>query len=221
MNRFFNALLLFLLFPTMALTVFVGFDLPVDFLKVSGSNIPYRNEVFLVLGLFLLLINLRRSIRRWMGMNLVNKTSRFSWNEEVSKERRLRVYVYNGLEALVMTAVGTALFTVSPEAWFPATALWFGAFDNVIFTLVGLSGGKYRAGITSKAVILADRDVQLVYFSGLRKVTIHQDSIYFDYIKGLQLSIPLDSIEQGQRDTFFETLEKQIDRDKVFITKNR
>jgi len=99
--------------------------------------------------------------------------------------------------------------------------LWFGAFDNVIFTLVGLSGGKYRAGITSKAVILADRDVQLVYFSGLRKVTIHQDSIYFDYIKGLQLSIPLDSIEQGQRDTFFETLEKQIDRDKVFITKNR
>lgn len=219
MNRFFNALLLFLLFPTMALTVFVGFDLPVDFLKVSGSNIPYRNEVFLVLGLFLLLINLRRSIRRWMGMNLVNKTSRFSWNEEVSKERRLRVYVYNGLEALVMTAVGTALLTVSPEAWFPATALWFGAFDNVIFTLVGLSGGKYRAGITSKAVILADRDVQLVYLSGLRKVSIHQQTIYFDYIKGLQMTIPVESIEPEQREAFFTVLESKVDRDKVFFSR--
>ena len=219
MNRFFNALLLFILFPTMSLTVFVGFDLPVDFLKVSGSNIPYRNEVFLVLGLFLLLINLRRSIRRWMGMNLVNKTSRFSWNEEVSKERRLRVYVYNGLEALVMTAVGTALFTVSPEAWFPATALWFGAFDNVIFTLVGLSGGKYRAGITSKAVILADRDVQLVYLSGLRKVSIHQQTIYFDYIKGLQMTIPVESIEPEQRDVFFTVLESKVDRDKVFFSR--
>ena len=219
MNRFFNALLLFLLFPTMALTVFVGFDLPVDFLKVSGSNIPYRNEVFLVLGLFLLLINLRRSIRRWMGMNLVNKTSRFSWNEEVSKERRLRVYVYNGLEALVMTAVGTALLTVSPEDWFPATALWFGAFDNVIFTLVGLSGGKYRAGITSKAVILADRDVQLVYLSGLRKVSIHQQTIYFDYIKGLQMTIPVESIEPEQREAFFTVLESKVDRDKVFFSR--
>lgn len=219
MNRFFNAILLFILFPTMALTVFVGFDLPVDFLKVSGSNIPYRNEVFLVLGLFLLLINLRRSIRRWMGMNLVNKTSRFSWNEEVSKERRLRVYVYNGLEALVMTAVGTALFAVSTEAWFPATALWFGAFDNVIFTLVGLSGGKYRAGITSKAVILADRDVQLVYLSGLRKVSIHQQTIYFDYIKGLQMTIPVESIELEQRDVFFTVLESKVDRDKVFFSR--
>ncbi len=221
MNRFFNALLLFFLFPTMALTIFVGFDLPVDFLRVSGSNIPYRKEAFLVLGLILLLINLRRSIRRWMGMSLVNKTKRFSWNEEVSKERRTRVYVYNGLEALVMTAVGTALFVVTKEAWFPAVAFWFGAFDNVIFSLVGLSGGKYRAGISSKAVILADRDVQLVYFSGLRKVSVHQQTIYFDYIKGLQLMIPVDSIDPLQRETFFAVLESKVDRDKVFFSRKK
>jgi hypothetical protein len=221
MNRFFNAVLLFFLFPTMALTIFVGFDLPVDFLKVSGSNIPYRKEAFLVLGLLLLLVNLRRSIRRWMGINLVNKRTRFSWNEEVSKERRIRVYVYNGLEALVMTAVGTALFVVSPEAWFPAVAFWFGAFDNVIFTLVGLTGGKYRAGITSKAVILADRDVQLVYFSGLRKVSIHQQTIYFDYIKGLQMMIPVESIEPDQREAFFTVLESKVDRDKVFFSRTK
>ncbi len=219
MNRFFNALLLFILFPTMALTIFVGFDLPVEVLKVSGANLPYRKEAFLILGLFLFMINLRRSIRRWMGMKMVNQVSKFSWNSEVSKERRQRVYVYTLLEALVMAFVGTALYVVTPEAWFPALALLFGTVDNLIFTFVGFTRGKYRAGITSKAVILADRDVQLVYFSGLRKVSIHQESIYFDYIKGLQLYIPLDSIEKEQREEFFKVLESKVNRDKVFFSK--
>lgn len=221
MNRFFNALLLFILFPTMALTIFVGFDLPIEILKVSGANLPYRHEAFLVLGLFLILINIRRSIRRWMGMRLVNQTAKFSWNQEVSKERRMRVYVYTLLEALVMAFVGTALYVITPEAWFPSVALLFGTVDNLIFTIIGLSGGKYRAGITSKAVILADRDVQLVYFTGLRKVSIHQQSIYFDYIKGLQLIIPVESIEESQREEFFQVLESKVDRDKVFFSKTR
>lgn len=219
MNRFFNALLLFILFPTMALTIFVGFDLPIEVLKVSGANLPYRKEAFLILGLFLLMINLRRTIRRWMGMRMVNQVSKFAWNREVSKERRQRVYVYTLLEALVMAFVGSALYVVTPEAWFPALALLFGTVDNLIFTVVGFTKGKYRAGITSKAVILADRDVQLVYFSGLRKVSIHQESIYFDYIKGLQLYIPLDSIEKEQREEFFKILESKVNRDKVFFSK--
>lgn len=217
MNRFFNALLLFFLFPTMILTIFVGFDLPIEFLKVSGSNLPYREEAFLVLGLFLLLINLRRSIRRWMGMNLVNKTSKFSWNSVVSKERKQRVAVYTSLEALVMLFVGVSLLVVTTEAWFPAIAFLFGTLDNILFTVVGLGGNLYRAGITSKAVILADRDVQLAYFSGLRKVSIHQQTIYFDYIKGLQLSIPLESIKESDLQDFFNVLESKVDRDKVFF----
>jgi hypothetical protein len=221
MNRFFNALLLFILFPTMALTIFVGFDLPIEIIKVSGASLPYRTEAFLILGLFLFVINIRRSIRRWMGMRMVNQISKFAWNAEVSKERRQRVYVYTLLEALVMAFVGAALYVVTPEAWFPALALIFGTVDNVIFTIVGLSRGKYRAGITSKAVILADRDVQLVYFTGLRKVSIHQESIYFDYIKGLQLYIPLDSIEKDQRESFFDVLESKVDRDKVFFSKTK
>lgn len=221
MNRFINALLLFLLFPTMAMTIFVGYDLPVEFLKTSGSQMPYRFEIFLGLGLLLLIINVRRSIRRWMGLRLVNQTSKFKWNVPMSKERRLRVQTYNIIEAFVMAFVGTVLYKVSNEAFLPAIAFWFTTVDNVIFTLIGSVNKRFRIGITSKAVIAADRDVALVYFGGLRKVSIHQDSIYFDYIKGLQLSIPVDCIEEGQKDKFFETLGQQLDRDKVFITKNR
>ena len=76
-------------------------------------------------------------------------------------------------------------------------------------------------GITSKAVVVADRDVSVLYFSGLRKVSIHQQSIYFDYIKGLQLSFPIDCMEKDQHDVFFNVLEEQLDTDKVFVTKLR
>lgn len=202
----------------MAVTIYVGFDLPIEFLRVSGSALPYREEILLGLGLIIFIINLRRTIRRWMGMHIVNQLKKFKWNAEVTKERKQRVIVYNFLEALVLGSVGFGLFTVSPEAWFPALALVFCTVDNLIFTIVGIAGKKYRAGVTSKAVILADRDVQLIYFSGLRKVSIHQQSIYFDYIKGLQMDIPLDSIPKDELPAFFEAIESNIDRDKVFFS---
>lgn len=221
MNKFINALLLFIFFPTMALTIFVGYDMPIEFLKTSGSQLPYRFEAFLILGLLILIINVRRSIRRWMGMRLVNQIEKFKWNAPMSSERKKRIIVYNLLEALVMASAGLTLYYVSNEAWMPAIGFCFTTVDNIIFTLVGSRKDRFRAGITSKAVIVADRDVSLVYFGGLRKVSIHQTSIYFDYIKGLQLSFPTDCIEDNQTEIFFETLEQQVDRNKVFVTKNR
>jgi hypothetical protein len=221
MNRFINALLLFLFFPTLALTVFVGFDLPFEPLRTTGSQFKYREELFLILGLLLLVISLRRSIRRWMGMVLVLKLSKFKWNTPAGPERVKRVWVYTIMEALVFLFAAAALFRVTSQAWLPATALAFVCLDNIFFLLIGSLKKGFRAGVTSKAVIMADRDVKLVYFSGLRKVSIHQGSVYFDYIKELQLSFPLDAIALEERDQFFEALNAQLDRDKVFVTIRR
>jgi hypothetical protein len=221
MNKFINALLLFILLPTMAFSVIVGFDLPLEFLRTTGGQIIYTFEIFLGFGLLLLIINVRRSVRRWMGMRIVNQTHKFLWNQPVSLERKKRVNVYNVLEAFVMFCVGSALYYVTSAAILPAIAFWYATADNLIFLGIGSMKQRFRAGITKKAVVVADRDVSVLYFSGLRKVTIHQDSIYFDYIKSLQLSFPLDCIEESQRDQFFATLEAQLDPDKVFVTRQR
>lgn len=205
----------------MWLTVYIGFDLPIESLHTSGRQMPFRFEVFLSIGLLFLIINLRRSIRRWMGMRLVNQISKFKWNEPVSKDRKQRIIVYNLLEALVMFFVGTTLYSICSDSWMPASAFWFGATDNILFLVIGLRKNRFRSGITSKAVIVADRDVSLIYFSGLRKVSIHQQSVFFDYIKGLQLSFPIDCMEKEQRESFFTSLEGQINKDKVFVTKLR
>ena len=220
MNRFINMLLMFLLVPTMLMAIYVGFDLPVTFLKTTGAYIPYREEIFLGLGLLILIVNVRRSIRRWMGMRIVSKQMKFKWNAPVSKTRKRRIITYTILEVLVMTFVGIALYIVEPQAWFPAIAFIFGAVDNIIFSTVGLSGNHYRIGLSSKALIVADREVILLYFKGLRKISVQQQSIYFDYIKGIQLTFPSDCIQDEHRAEFFKLLEEQIDEDRVFFSKN-
>lgn len=218
MNRSINVLLVFLLIPIMLVTIFVGFDLPLTFLKTTGAEMPYREQIFLGLGLIVLMVNLRRSIRRWIGMMTVSKVKKFKWNEPISLSRKKRVLTYSILEIIVMTFVAVALYIVSPEAWFPATAFLVSAVDNLIFTVVGLKTNNFRIGLSSKALIIADREIIVLYFTGLRQVSQHQQSIYFDYIKGLQMDFPTDCIQEENREEFFKTLEAQMDPERVFFS---
>lgn len=219
MNKFINMLLLFIGFPTMLFTIIVGFDLPLSFLNTSGAQLESRFYIFLTLGLMLLVINLRRSVRRWMGMRLVNQIDKFRWNSLMSADRVKRVNVYTILEAAVMLAFGIGLYRVTPEAWLPMVAMVFGAIDNVVFSIYGSSAKKFRYGLTSKALILADRDVIIIYFNGLRKVSQQQQSIYFDFIKDLQLSFPIDCIKEEEQEQFFHTLKETLNPEKVYFSK--
>ncbi len=219
MNRFINALLLFIYFPTLLITIFVGFDLPIQILRVPGSELPYKEYIFLGLGILILLVNIRRSVRRWMGMRIVGKVKRFKWNFAVSTERKSRVFTYLVLEGVILAIAGAALYIISKDAWLPAIALILPAIDNLAFLIIGKQRDGFRVGLSSKALIVADRDVTLLYFTGLRKVSIHQQTIYFDYIKDLQLSFPLDCIQSEMKNEFFAQLKDQVNTDKVFFSK--
>lgn len=218
MNKSINVLLVFLLIPVMLVTIIVGFDLPLTFLKTTGAEMPYREQIFLGFGLIVFFINVRRSIRRWVGMVMVSKVKKFKWNQPISLPRKKRVATYSILEIVVMTFVAIALFTVSPQAWFPAIAFLFAAIDNLVFTIVGLKTNGFRIGLSSKALIVADREIIVLYFTGLRKVSQHQQSIYFDYIKDLQMNFPTDCIQEENRAEFFKTLEAQMDPDRVYFS---
>jgi len=218
MNKFINVLLIFVGLPIMLYTIYVGFDLPIGFMNMTGSELPYRFETFLVMGLLLLIINLRRSIRRWMGLRLVNQTDKFKWNSTMSSERITRVNMYNAMEAVIMAFFGVGLYVVSPEAWMPMIGLLFGSADNIIFSIYGTSKHKYRTGLTSKALVIADRDVIVIYFKGLRKVSAQQQSIYFDFVKDLQLSFPTNCIKYAEQPAFFDALKSTVDQEKVFFS---
>jgi hypothetical protein len=76
---------------------------------------------------------------------------------------------------------------------------------------------NFRVGITSKAILVSDREIILIYLAGLRKVSVSQQTVYFDYIQDLQLSFPIDCVEPAERAAFFTTLEAQLDPDRVLF----
>ena len=156
MNRFINAVLLFITLITAFVAIYVGFDLPFGILKTTGANIPYVDYILDGLGLFMFIIVLRRTYRRWMAIRIVNRLSKFKWNEPVSKERRVRVIIYNIIELFVYFFAAATLYWLTERAWIPVLALLFAVFDNLVLSVFNK---KYRSGLTSKAVIIADREV--------------------------------------------------------------
>lgn len=216
MNSFINLLLLAITIPTLFFSVFVGFDLPVEFLRTTAAQLPYRFEIFLGLGLILFVISMRRSLRRWMGIRMVNQVSKFRWTGQISKTRKQRVIVYTVLESAIMLAVGIGYISLTKEAWIPAFVMILFAADGLVFLLINAKN-KFRVGLSSKAILTADREVILLYLEGLRKVSIGQQSIYFDYIQELQLSFPTDCIQEAELNDFFDQLKESVNRDKVLF----
>jgi hypothetical protein len=216
MNSFINVLLLVVTFPTMLLSVFVGFDLPIDFLNTTGANLLYRFEIFLGLGLLFAIISLRRSVRRWMGVRMTSQTSKFAWNGTISKERKQRVVLYTSIESIVLFFLAFSYYYVTEQTIFISAVLVFFSIESMIFLMVNVKR-NFRVGITSKAILVSDREIILIYLAGLRKVSVSQQTVYFDYTQDLQLSFPIDCVEASERTAFFTILEAQLDPNRVLF----
>lgn len=220
MNKFINILLLIILFPVIGLTIIVGFDIPVDFLKLSGANLPYKLEIFSALAVLIFLIGARRSIRRWMGVRMVNTVKRFQWNAPMNKNRYKQSILYLILEAAVHFFIAITLVEVSFHSWPVALGLTILGIDHLFFAFLSKKRQLFRVGITSKAILVADRDVKALYFSGLKKISKHQQSLFFDYEEDLQIAFPSDCISDSEKEEFKQQIEKFVDRDRVFFTES-
>lgn len=218
MNKFINILLLLILFPTVGYTLIVGFDFPLEFLKISGNNLPYKLETFAVFAGIIFTVGLRRSLRRWMGVKMITQLHKFQWSAPMSKERYKQGSMYLYLEAFTHLAAAYGVYYVTPLSWPVSLALCILAFDHVLFAFLGNQKKWFRVGMTSKAILVADRDLKAVYFTGLRSVDKQAQTLFFDYIKDFQVAFPADCIEENQKEAFKQQLEKNIDRDSVFFT---
>jgi len=112
--------------------------------------------------------------------------------------------------------VAYAMFRVTGEHHYPGIVLFGFSVEGLFFLVIGIRN-KFRVGISSKAVIVSDREVTIVYLSGLRQVTIGKESVYFDYIKDLQLSFPTDCIAPEELDSFRSGIREVVDNDRVLI----
>ena len=216
MNRAINLLLLFLSFPTMAYVIVVGFDLPIDFLHTTGQQLEHREVTFIGASVLSLLLILRRSASRWVGVGMTRKPERFIWCTEVGRERKKQVRMYLIIEAVIALIFAVVIYRITPEALPIALVYGLLFLDQLVFLLVAMPW--FRVGVTHKAVVVADREVKVLYFSGLRRVESHQQTIYFEYIEELQLFFPTNCIPEGKYEEFRTALETRLNRDRVYFS---
>ena len=216
MNRATNILLMFFAFPAMAYTIFVAFDVPLEMLHISMGSFEHRDKIFLVFALIFLILIVRRSVSRWAGVNMTRKPERFLWSVKVGKERKKNVRLFLIIEMLFAGVFALGLLWLTPESWPIAVAFGVMFLDQLIFMLV--APRWFRVGIAQQAIVVTDRELRLIYYSGLRRVDKHQQTIYFDYVEDLQLFFPENCIPEGSYTAFREALETKVDRNRVFFS---
>lgn len=214
MNRSINILLIFFSFPAFAFIICVAFD--IRFLNIAIAELSFKFPIFVGVATFLLLLIIRRSVSRWVGVTMTRKPERFLWSTPVSAGRKKQVRLFLVLEALIALFAMITSLLLTVEAWPIALVYGIMVFDQFVFLAIAQSW--FRVGITHKAVVVADREVRLLFFSGLRRVETHQQTVYFEYIEDLQLFFPINCIPEGKYGEFKAALEERVNRDRVFFS---
>lgn len=220
MNRFYNIWLFIITFVSFPFALAVGLNEDFEFLgfKIQGEEFAYKQVVFIVGGAALFLLGALRASKKWMGLNVMRQVKRFKYTSEISEERRKRVLIYNSIEIIFLLLFGLFFFIMTTEAIYLTIAYVLLSLENLANSFVGINNQGYGIGISSKALIRVDREVNVIYFKGLQKITKHQDTLYFDYINDLTLHIPLNCVPQDKETEFYQALKEQVDPNKVYYS---
>jgi hypothetical protein len=163
-----------------------------------------------------LLLGLVRIRRRWQGMRDMRKFGKFTFVRGISNKAKNSSVLFTLGELFFMLAFFYFLgkMTLLERAYTTVMLLvmLILIFESIIFLIkIFIGGDAFRIGINKKVVAYFNREMYLFYFTGLRRIEIHQDMINFQYKGDLNLFLPLEILKKEDRaafrDALIETLE--------------
>jgi hypothetical protein len=220
MNRIFNIWILIVTVITFPVAIAVGKNLDFNLfgIAIQGEEFPYQDIIFTISAALIFLLGALRSSKKWIGMNVVKQVKRFKFSTPISESRRSRVLLYNLLEILFFLIFAAGLFYFSWSTIYIVLVFILISLDSIINTILGIKGRQYRVGITKNAVVMADRETKAIYFTGLKRISKHQQTLYFEYTNGLVLHFPTNLVPDDQWEHFEQTLREQVSQEKVYYT---
>jgi hypothetical protein len=216
MNRLANSWLLItaiLVFP-FAFAVGYNIDYSLFGLEIQGVEFEYKELVFGIAAGSAFLFGALKATRRWMGLRIVSQKKKFIYSDIISVERKNRVALYGIIEIVFLLLFGAYYATLSEYSVYIGLVYFIIAGEHILHLVLGLGRNLYRIGLTKKALVAVDREARVLFFSGLRKISRHQQTLYFEYKNDLVLHIPTNMIpdENG----FIKELRQVVNPDKVF-----
>ncbi len=218
MNRFFNSWIFFLSIIAFPFVIAVGWNENFQFFgfSIPGEEFAYGYILFPTISGLLLLLGILKAYRKWMGIAIIRQKSKFVFHTLIDTERRKQVTLYNYLELVFLLLISSYyLYFIEVTPWI-ALALSFITVEHFLSNAIGLHMKSYGVGISNKAIVRVDREIDAIYFKGLKKITKQQDSLIFDYNNELTLFIPLTCVPPKKMDQFMATIYEKAPKSKVF-----
>jgi hypothetical protein len=216
MNKQGNILMLLVILPALMVSAWIAYDLQIKFLDTTGEQLQNKTMIFTVFATLLAMIGARRALKRWMGVYILSKQDRFTWSAPISKTRRTQSVFYLLLEATMMCIFAVFFYRATSYALPITIVLVIIASEHILLAMMSFTG-KYRVGITSKAIISSDREAKVIYLNGLQKVSTQQKTIYFDFPTEIQHTLSTELLEKSDLSAFKTAFESLVDRDKVYF----
>ncbi|PWH85299.1 hypothetical protein [Brumimicrobium oceani] len=221
MNKIYNTWIFIISLLTLPFAFAVGLNevFGIFGLKIHGDQFEYKELVFGISAGLIFLLGATRSSRKWSGIRVVNQIDRFQFNSLISEERKQRVILNNSIEIIGFALIGAVFFIFSKDAIFISLIFLIFIIDALINTLRGVLGGKYRVGMTSKAIVSVDREVVAIYFKGLKRISITKNQLFFEYNNNdLVLDFQLNTIPQEKQEEFMRLLRLNVDDTQVYFS---
>lgn len=210
MNKVINVFSGVILAIYCALVMTLAFDLSLSSI-VNLKALPFKFEICTGFALVIFLLGWLRIKRKWQGANDMRKFKNFVFARPVSRSALNLSLVYAFAEIVFMGFLLYFLSLISNLAY-DYVIVMMGVIglllaESLFFAFRIIKGGdSFRVGINKSAVAYFNREMHIFYFTGLKRVELHQDMINFQYKEDLNLLLPIEVIRKEDRVAFREVL---------------
>lgn len=216
MNKVINGLTLLICIAAGIFAMVIGFDLIL--FGLNPTKIEYKQEIFLGAAMLIAALGLLRLVIRRRNLKIFSDESKFELIVPISKSAMSHVNLYLIIEAIFMLLMGLMFFWISELSRVISVVFLVLLIEQVVFIVQAQKQGFCKVGMTTLALLSVDRESDVLYYNGIKKVDIDLGRLYFDYKGDLQLSIRIDNISSEDKVKFDETLRKCLSKKNVFYT---
>ncbi|UKN00668.1 hypothetical protein K6119_13105 [Paracrocinitomix mangrovi] len=221
MNKAINVFSVIILAVFTLMSMVIIFDLAISNFHLKAM--PYKRETLAALALLLFFVGLIRVKRRWQGISDMKKFSQFDFVSEISESRMKRGIMFTSLEILFMigfTLLFLRLYFIEPDLMLVILiVIPLLLLESVVYLFKMMKGGDaFRVGINSKVIAFFDREMNMYFYEGLRRVELHQKDLFsLTYKDDMVLFFPATVLKQADRIAFRDALINQLEAKNIYF----
>ncbi|MGV6860955.1 MAG: hypothetical protein ACWA41_04235 [Putridiphycobacter sp.] len=221
MNKVVNIFTLGFLFLFSFLVVGNYEDIGISVYEID--QIKFLKEISIGIIVVVALLGFIRIKRRWVGVKDIKAFNKFEYVSPLSKKAKTMVVMFGVME-IVFLSFFVALFLKElpldiDHLLLPMMGILLLLILEIIaFTLYSFNAKNVNIiGINKNLITYFDREIHIVFFDGLQRISIYQNRLHFKYKLDLNIFVELDFVPKENLLTFKAELEKVLLAKGVFI----